>query len=140
MYSLKKMSRTIFCCLALRCSHIYLRRAVHADLYQKLQSFNCSQCAADDKKLTIPSDFLKFTWVHIILFSVVSAFLKTYNPTLIFQTIFHHIFCKQVKWKKRHSMELLKMVLASLLSLELQIVWVSTNILSFFLWRISPPS
>ena len=86
-------------------THI-LCRAVHIDLYKKIANFNFSESTADDKRLTITSNLLKFTWVHIILFFVVSPLLKTYNPTLIFQTIFHHVFCKQVKWKKTfHEME-----------------------------------
>lgn len=96
MYLLKIMSEAICYFLFLRCLHIFCR-LVQAVLYQKLQ------CAAENKRQTILSD-LKFTWMHgILLFSVLSALLKTYNPIYTFQIIFHHAFWKRLSKKRTFS-------------------------------------
>lgn len=102
MYLLKIMSESICCFLVLRYLHVFCR-FVQAVLYEKLQSFYFSQCAAEDKRQTIFSD-LKFTWMHgILLFSAVSALLKSYNPTYTFQIIFHHVFWKRQSEKRTFS-------------------------------------
>lgn len=106
MYLLKIMSETICCFLVLRYLHVFCR-FVQAVLYQKLQSFYFSQCAAEDKRQTIFSD-LKFTWMHgILLFSAVSALLKTYNTTYITFRSFFIIFFERGKVKKRAFSEII---------------------------------